>query len=317
MKKNPALRGAFDEAVGRAAKSKHNVLKTSVAADAVEDEELKENLRGLQDKQLEKFSVEGNWLVLGDKSSSMTASIDVARNVAATLSKMVKGQVWLVFFDTTPQTIPIPEGTALDAIQEATRYIQAQGNTSIGCGLQRMLDEKIEVDGIAIVSDGGENTAPYFSDVYKRYSAQFDKQVPVYFYQTTGDRPALIHNMEYAKLDMQVFDLTKGKIDYYSLPNLVKTMRTNRYSLIDEIMASRLLTLADGIVAKFQELGVEAPEWVGENTKAIHTEIKSKNRDRLAMKLKSAKARLETLKTPDEKRKTTEAEIAELERQLG
>lgn len=244
MKKNPALRGAFDEAVGRATKSRANVLKTSVAADAVEDEELKENLRGLQDKQLEKLSVEGNWLVLGDKSGSMEQAIELSRHVAGTLAKMVKGKVWLVFFDTTPQTLDVTD-TPLDVIEKATKYITANGNTSIGCGLQRMLDEKLEVDGIAIVSDGGENTAPYFSQVYERYSKQFDKQVPVYFYQTVGDRPALISNMESARFDMQVFDLTRGKIDYYSLPNLIKTMRTNRYSLIDEIMASRLLKLSD------------------------------------------------------------------------
>lgn len=84
---------------------------------------------------------------------------------------------------------------------------------------------------------------------------------------------------------------------------------------ITELVA--LVSFADGVVAKFQELGIEAPEWVGENTRAIHTEIKSKNRDRLAMKLKAAKARLETLKTPDEKRKATEDEIARLTEQLA
>jgi hypothetical protein len=50
--------------------------------------------------------------------------------------------------------------------------------------------------------------------------------------------------MQQSGLDMQVFDLTGG-VDYYSLPNLIQTMRTNRYSLVDEIMSTKLLKLAD------------------------------------------------------------------------
>jgi hypothetical protein len=56
--------------------------------------------------------------------------------------------------------------------------------------------------------------------------------------------------MNIAKIDMQVFDL-RGGIDYYSLPNLVATMRTNRYSLIDEVMAVPLLTL-DKVFKNFE-----------------------------------------------------------------
>ena len=41
------------------------------------------------------------------------------------------------------------------------------------------------------------------------------------------------------------FDLRRTGVDYYSLPNLVQTMRSNRYSLIDEIMQVPLLTLAE------------------------------------------------------------------------
>src|SRR6266571_522976 len=245
IKTNPSLRGAYQEALESAAKSKKhkNVLKTTQAVEAIEDEELKDKLRGLQEKQIASISVEGNWLVLADKSGSMSRAIDIARHVSATLAKMVKGRVWLVFFDTHPQTVDVT-GCTLDMIQKATKYIQAGGGTSIGCGLLRMLESKEEVDGIAIVSDGGENTAPAFPTVYKKYSETFAKEVPVYLYRCAGDHPALVGTMQGAGIDMQVFDLT-ANVDYYSLPNLVATMRTNRYSLVDEIMATRLLKLED------------------------------------------------------------------------
>jgi len=156
---------------------------------------------------------------------------------------MVKGKVVLTFFDTQPQTVDVT-GATLDVIRKATQYITANGGTSIGCGLQRMLDSNIEVDGIAIVSDGGDNTAPYYHEVYKRYSDAF-KQVPTYFYQLVGDQPHLIDFMARAGFDLQVFDLQRSGVDLYSLPNLVSTMRTNRYSLADEVMETKLLKLGD------------------------------------------------------------------------
>lgn len=243
MRSNPALRGAFEKKLEEVSKSSKNVLKTTEAAQAVSDDSLRQKLQGAQDRQLAAKGVEGNWLVLADKSGSMANAIEVARHVSAVLAKMVKGKVWLVFFDTSPQTIDVT-GAALDHIKKATQYISAGGGTSIGCGLKRMLDEKVEVDGIAIVSDGGENNTPYFPQVYKQYAEAFNKEVPVYFYEC--DVPysmmsPLEHNMKLAGIDLQKFNLS-GNIDFYSLPNLVATMRTNRYSLVDEIMATPLKT---------------------------------------------------------------------------
>lgn len=243
VKTNPALRGAFQAGLAKAAGSTKNVLKATRAAEAMDDEELKENLRGLQEKQLQSMSVEGDWLVLADKSGSMHEAIEAARHIAATLAKMVKGKVWLVFFDTHPMTVDVT-GLPLDAIKKATEHVTANGGTSIGCGLQRMLDEKIHVDGIVVVSDGGENSAPLFSDVYPRYSKLVDKEVPVYLYHCGNKDREFSAFMKLAHIDLQVFDLPRN-IDYYSIPNLVATMRTNRYSILDEIMSTRLLTLAD------------------------------------------------------------------------
>lgn len=256
VKDNPALRGAFEEALKKAASSKKNVLKTTRAAEAIEDEGLKQKLRGLQDKQLQSMGVEGNWLVLADCSGSMERAIEISRHVSATLAKMVKGRVWLVFFNTAPHTIDVT-GAPLDVIQKATQYIRANGGTSIGCGLQRMLDSKEEIDGIAIVSDGDENTAPIFSQVYPKYAAFAGKEPTVYLYHCGSKHPGLTVSMQRAGIDMQVFDIAEG-VDYYSVVNLVQTMRTNRYSLVDEVMSTKLLTLADVFESKRKEEVVHA-----------------------------------------------------------
>lgn len=251
VKTNPALRGAFEEAITKASKSTKNVLKTSRAAEAVEDAGLKQKLQGLQDKQLASMSIDGNWLVLGDRSGSMRDAIEISRHVSGTLAKMVAGKVWLVFFDDSPMTIDVT-GMSLDQIMAKTKHVRDGGSTSIGCGLQRMLDDKAEIDGIAIVSDGGENATPYFHSVYKRYAEFAGKEPPVYLYHCGSMDQTFTRSMKAAGFDLQVFDLANN-IDYYSLPNLVSTMRTNRYSLCDEVMAMPLLTLKDGFKSARKE----------------------------------------------------------------
>lgn len=250
VKTNPALRGAFDQALAKAATSKKNTLKTTAAIDAIEDEGLKDKMRAVQDKQIAAAGgPEGNWLVLADKSGSMSHAIELARHVSATLAKFVKGKVYLVFFDISPITVDVT-GLSLDQIQKATQHIRADGGTSIGVGLNRMLESKIELDGIAIVSDGGENTAPIFADVYKRYSQFVGKEVPVYFYDVHG-RSGWEQAQSRAGIEVQTFKVA-GNTDYYSIVNTVQTLRSNRYSLIDEIMATPLLSL--GTVLKTKEL---------------------------------------------------------------
>lgn len=249
MKQNPALRGAYEkklEQVAAGGKKQKATLKTSRAAQAMEasgDVELAQKLHGTQQRQLQSMGVEGNWLVLGDKSGSMATAIETAKHVAATLAAMVKGKVWLCFFDTSVQCIDVT-ATPLDAILKATQYVRANGGTCIGAGLERMMNDGAEIDGIAVVSDGGDHQAPWFHDVHKRYSEKLSKQVPVYFYQCVGEPDTFTTRCNHAGVDVQTFDLRAGA-DYYSLPNLVATMRTNRYSLVDEIMAQPLVTLAE------------------------------------------------------------------------
>lgn len=244
VKTVPALRAALEEGLKKASGSSANILKTSVAVEEVEDEVIKENLRGLQERQIQKqVGVEGDWLVLVDKSGSMKICIETGQHIAAALAKFVKGRVDLVFFDTTPRHVPVA-GKTFNEISALTRHVTANGGTSIGCGLQWALDAQLQYGGIAIVSDGGENNTPWFVDVYDKYSKKMDCEPTVYFYRLAGQEGDSFSPMARdRKLDVQLFDLTSSDIDYYALPNLVQTMRTNRYSLIDEIMAVPLLTL--------------------------------------------------------------------------
>lgn len=262
MKSNPALRGAFESALEKAATSSKNVLKTTRAAEAMEDEGLRQKLQGLQEKQISKMAgIEGDWLVLGDKSPSMNLAIEAARQVAATLARFVRGKVHLIFFDSMPRYFDAT-GLTYDEILKGTKYVVEGDGTSIGCGVQYILDKKIPVDGIAVVSDGQENSAPWFFDRYKKLCGELEKDIPVYLYRFAGTMhnlrldKDLADTMRAAGLQMQEFDLRKG-VDFYSLPNLVETMRVQRYGLLEEILDTKLLSLADVFKHERTEHGKE------------------------------------------------------------
>ena len=243
IRDHPELRATFEAAIARAGKSRRpqTTFKASVAAKSLADPALKAKVEALQETQANRISVDGDWLVIGDKSSSMTTAIETAKHVAATLARSVKGQVHLVFVSSTPVGYDVT-GKTLEEIKAITSGVRAGGNTSIGCGLQWALDRGLILNGVAIVSDGGENTVPRFPETYGRYVEKRDVAPVVYLYLTTGDPNALSGACESAGLDVQEFDL-RGGVDYYSLPNLVQTMRVSRYALIDEIMATPLKRL--------------------------------------------------------------------------
>jgi hypothetical protein len=186
----------------------------------------------------------------------MASALELGRQVAAILARSVKGRVWLVFFDVTPRGTEVT-GMTYEDIQQKTRSVTAGGGTSIGCGLLGILEANVEVDGIAVVSDGGENTTPMFADVYKRYSDKFGKAVPVYLYQTEGEANMLVPALNRAAIDVQVFDLRDVAVDYNSVVNLVQTMRTNRYSLVQQILDTPLLTLNDVLGSPVAYAGVD------------------------------------------------------------
>jgi hypothetical protein len=243
MQKIPAAKAAYEQALAKAAANpKANVLRAAKAIESVEDEGIKAKLRLVQEKQMKAQGVDGNWLVLSDRSGSMHSTIEIARHVSSTLTKMVKGQVHLVFFDDSPTYFEVT-GKTYDEILKATKRIGSGGSTSIGCGLQYALDRKLEIDGIAVVSDGGENCTPYFKNVYKQYAKDMDREPTIYLYQTNGDTNKFGPDCKTAGIDLQTFDLRSKEMDFYSLPNLTSTMRVSRYSLINEIMDTPLLTL--------------------------------------------------------------------------
>lgn len=91
----------------------------------------------------------------------------------------------------------------------------------------------------------------------------------------------------------------------------LKNFAANRMN-IDELVA--LAAYGRTLVAEYEAHEVECPEWVAEQLKALHREIKLKNADRIAARLRDAQTRLESMQTPNEKKAKLRTEIARLKK---
>lgn len=236
---NAALSTAYDKVLANKP-AKGATLKAEKAAGAVKGKKAAKKLTAAQEKQLDTKSIEGDWLVLGDRSWSMSVSLDLAREIAGFLARTVKGKVHLVLFNQQPVYFDVT-GCTLDEIKHMTRRYSAQGNTSIGCGLDLLREKNLVVNGIAICSDGGENTAPYFVETYRKYVEQLAAEPTVYLWHVPGDSNRLGPRCNRGQIPLEVFEMGRH-VDYYSIPQLALTMRTGRYSLIEEILETPLLT---------------------------------------------------------------------------
>ena len=241
--KDPALKAAYEKAVERAkTDDRVETLKAGKAASQVKGSAAEGKLEGIQAARTKKLgSIEGDWLILGDASGSMSKSIDLARQIAALITERVSGQVYLVMFNTSPRFFEVT-GKTYTQILEETRRISAGGGTSIGCGLDLMRTKGVTLQGIVIASDGGDNTKPLFHEAYQKYVQKMEIEPTVYFFRVPGDKDDLSKLMKNAGLEIDVRDMEDA--DYYSLPSIIPTLRASRYALFEEIMETPLLTFA-------------------------------------------------------------------------
>lgn len=90
----------------------------------------------------------------------------------------------------------------------------------------------------------------------------------------------------------------------------LKAFIADRYDMDDLV---ELSAAARSIHAEYEQLGVEVPDWVDAQIKAVRREVKDRQRDSIESRLKNARSRLDALKTPEEKREALRKEVAQLE----
>ncbi|HZH30437.1 MAG TPA: hypothetical protein VEY11_06700 [Pyrinomonadaceae bacterium] len=173
-----------------------------------------------------------------DKSGSMTLALEVGKRIAALVSGVSSAQLYVYAFDTMAYPVA-SEGTGeLSDWERAFRHLRADGGTSIGAPLETMRLRRQAVEQIIIVTDEGENTAPYFNGIYARYSADLNITPNVVIVKVGAHIDLLERQMRQSKVAFDTFTFAG---DYYALPNLVPLLsRPSRLELLLEILETPL-----------------------------------------------------------------------------
>ncbi len=241
-------RGAFDHPEVKAliegklhqAESDRRVstLKATRAAASVElDEQTGQVLTEMTDKRVANITrIVRPTALFVDKSSSMTQAIDVAKDVAALVSAVCENFRVLAFdngtFDITAR------GTARSDWERAFRMVRADGSTSIGAPLAKLASERHYVEQVVIITDMGENTAPFFCDAYTGYVRALGVGPQVVVVSVGGYARYFLERLDSFAIP---YTLWEFKGDYYSLPNLLPLLAMpSRAEMVEQVMSVAL-----------------------------------------------------------------------------
>jgi hypothetical protein len=242
---HPEVKALIDAKLDAAAKgTRVAAYKAQVAADAVGlDNETVARLEKVTNEQVKrKGAITCATALLVDKSGSMEHAIELGKRLAALISGITQAGLFVYAFDTVPYAVTA-QGKKLTDWERAFQHLNAGGGTSIGCALETMRKKKQMVDQIIIVTDEGENAAPYFAEVYKTYCRELAVMPNVVIVRVGGSYDWLEGQLKQQKAPVETFTFAG---DYYSLPNLVPLLtRPSRLDLLMEILDTPLPVRSD------------------------------------------------------------------------
>lgn len=237
---HPEVKKLIDAKLDEAATSARvSALKAQVATDAAElDQDTVARLEKVTNEQVKRRgTIARPTALLVDKSGSMENAIEIGKQLAALISGITQADLFVYAFDTIPYAV-VAEGQELTDWERAFRHIKAGGGTSIGCALEAMRKKKQVVDQIIVVTDEGENAAPYFSEAYKTYCRELAVMPNVVIVRVGGYCNWLESQLKGQQTPVETFTFAG---DYYSLPNLVPMLtRPSRLELLMEILDTSL-----------------------------------------------------------------------------
>jgi hypothetical protein len=210
-------------------------LKGRVAADVAQlDTETVARLERVMDEQVKKRGqITQPTALLVDKSSSMESAIDVGKRIAALISGITTADLFVYAFDTLPYPVKA-SGNQLSDWERAFHHMKASGATSIGAPLEAMRLRKQRVEQIILVTDEGENTAPYFAETYDAYKRDLNVEPSVLVVKVGYAYDWLERRLQERQAQVDTFTFAG---DYYSLPNLIPLLsRPSRLELLMEIL---------------------------------------------------------------------------------
>ncbi len=222
-------------------------VSTMKAKKAIEvaqlDEETERILTEVTDKRVaDKVEIKRPTALFVDKSSSMTQAIDVAKQLAALIGAVISADFRVYAFDSAAFEVKTDingdKRPALSDWEKAFKFIKANGSTSVGSALAKMTREQWYAENLVIVTDEGENTAPYLKDAYAEYVDKMKVAPSIIVVQVGGSNHSFVTALQGRGIEVMRYQF-KG--DAYSLPNILPLLATpSKGELVDLILQYEL-----------------------------------------------------------------------------
>jgi len=216
-------------------------MKAKKAAEVAQlDAELERKLTDVTDERVaSKVEIKRPTALFVDKSGSMAQAIEVARQLAALVSAVISADFHVYAFDTAAFEVKAEVATgkrpALSDWEKAFKFIRANGGTSVGAPLAKMVKEKVYAEQVVLVTDQGENTAPYFRNAWREYKEQMRTDLSVIIVQVGNVYQPFEKGLQEQGIEVMSYRFEKN--EYYALPNLLPLLaQPSKSELVDAIM---------------------------------------------------------------------------------
>lgn len=237
---HPEVKALIDGKLDEGAASKRvSAFKATVANDAAKlDATTAQKLERVTNEQVKKRGkIRKSTALLVDKSGSMEKAIEIGKRLAAMISGITEADLFVYAFDNMPYPVKA-EGSELTDWERAFKMIKAGGGTSCGCAVEAMRLRKQVVEQFIMVTDEGENSAPYFAEAFSKYSKDLGVTPEVIIVRVGYASNWVEAQLKQKQIQVDTFTFNG---DYYSLPNLVPLLsRPSRLELLMEIMETVL-----------------------------------------------------------------------------
>lgn len=242
---HPQVRALVESKLAEAGKDRRvSAYKATRAAGAAGvDQALEAKLADVREARL-KFQgrIRRDTALLVDKSASMHEALAVGCQLAALISGCTEAALHVVAFDTLAYRLQAKGDTVADW-ERAFKPLKAAGMTSVGVGLELLRREGVAVEQVVIVTDEGENTAPYFGQAYEDYQRSLGVAPQVVIVRVGGHCDIVERGLKARRVAV---DTVTFQGDYYSLPQVLGLLaRPSRLDLLLEILATPLPTRSD------------------------------------------------------------------------
>lgn len=120
------------------------------------DAQVEQAVQEAREKAAKVDPIEGEVLVMVDKSSSMTQAISESAPIAARIAAAAQDRVFMSFFDSSAR-VAEATGMSLAEIEDKTSRIRPGGMTSMEQGYLAAKRTSVVPNKIVVITDGGEN----------------------------------------------------------------------------------------------------------------------------------------------------------------